>query len=88
MISNADIDLIYEVCDYLYVLLSHGRLLAEGRETDVFQNKAILDEAGLTQPWLVKMHSELGFPLYKTEHAFLQHSAHVACSFIAEMFIQ
>lgn len=69
VISSHDIDLIYEVCDYLYVL-SHGRLLAEGRETDVFQNKAILDEAGLTQPWLVKMHSELGFPLYKTEHAF------------------
>ncbi len=69
VISSHDIDLIYEVCDYLYVL-SHGRLLAEGKETDVFQNKTMLDEAGLTQPWLVKMHTELGYPLYKTEHEF------------------
>lgn len=69
VISSHDIDLIYEVCDYLYVL-SHGRLLAEGPETEVLQNKMMLDEAGLTQPWLVKMHTELGYPLYKTEHEF------------------
>ena len=69
VISSHDIDLIYEVCDYLYVL-SHGRLLAQGKETEVFQNKTMLNEAGLTQPWLVKMHTELGYPLYKTEAEF------------------
>lgn len=69
VISSHDIDLIYEVSDYLYVL-SQGRLLAEGRESDVFLHSDMLQQAGLSQPWLVKMHTELGYPLCKTEAQF------------------
>lgn len=68
VISSHDIDLIYEVCDYLYVL-SHGQLVTEGTERAVFMQKELLTSAGLVQPWLVKLHTELGYPLYKTEQA-------------------
>ncbi|NCB56100.1 MAG: ATP-binding cassette domain-containing protein [Gammaproteobacteria bacterium] len=66
VISSHDIDLIYQVCDYLYVL-SQGRLRCEGSEREVFLQSPVLHEAGLVQPWLVKLHTELGMPLYKTE---------------------
>jgi len=67
VISSHDIDLIYEVCDYLYVL-AQGKLLSEGRENEVFLQREMLQRAGLVQPWLVKMHQQLGLPLFKTEH--------------------
>ncbi|HDL7665697.1 ATP-binding cassette domain-containing protein [Yersinia enterocolitica] len=66
ILSSHDIDLIYKVCDYLYVL-SHGHLMIAGETTEVFLQQEKLQAAGLVQPWLVKMHSELGLPLCKTE---------------------
>lgn len=66
IISSHDIDLIYQVCDYLYVLAG-GRLCCAGDERTVFLQKDRVQAAGLVQPWLVKLHTELGFPLYKTE---------------------
>lgn len=67
VISSHDIDLIYEVCDYLYVL-AQGKLVCEGSERDVFMQQEMLKQAGLVQPWLVKIHQQLGLPLFKTEH--------------------
>jgi hypothetical protein len=32
--------------------------------------KAQIEQAGLTQPWLVKLHTELGMPLCKSEAEF------------------
>jgi cobalt/nickel transport system ATP-binding protein len=32
----------------------------------------MMEQAGLTQPWLVKLHSELGMPLCKSEAEFLR----------------
>ncbi|MFZ1872606.1 ATP-binding cassette domain-containing protein [Serratia sp. D1N4] len=66
IISSHDIDLIYHICDYLYVL-SHGRLVCAGETAQVFLQQEQLTAAGLVQPWLVKLHSELGLPLCKTE---------------------
>lgn len=66
IISSHDIDLIYRICDYLYVL-AHGRLISSGETAQVFMQQQLLATAGLVQPWLVKMHSELGLPLCKTE---------------------
>ncbi|NHB97990.1 ATP-binding cassette domain-containing protein [Photorhabdus stackebrandtii] len=66
IISSHDIDLIYNVCDYLYVL-SHGKLVCAGETAEVFLQHEQLQAAGLVQPWLVKIHSELGLPLCKTE---------------------
>ncbi|MDU5145989.1 MAG: ATP-binding cassette domain-containing protein [Paenibacillus dendritiformis] len=66
LISSHDIDLIYEICTYVYIL-KQGRVLAEGAETEVFADAALVREAGLAQPWLVKLHARMGLPLCKTE---------------------
>ncbi|MFC0228433.1 ATP-binding cassette domain-containing protein [Serratia aquatilis] len=66
IISSHDIDLIYQICDYLYVL-EQGRLVNAGETAEVFMQREQLAAAGLVQPWLVKLHSELGLPLCKTE---------------------
>ena len=66
VISSHDIDLIYEVCDAVYVL-RRGELLAEGTPGEVFAQQSQIEQAGLTQPWLVKLHTELGMPLCKSE---------------------
>ncbi|WMY75314.1 energy-coupling factor ABC transporter ATP-binding protein [Buttiauxella selenatireducens] len=69
VISSHDIDLIYEVSDAVYVL-NHGEVLAEGTPEAVFSRHACIQQAGLTQPWLVKLHLELGLPLCKNEADF------------------
>jgi cobalt/nickel transport system ATP-binding protein len=70
VISSHDIDLIYEICDAVYVL-RRGEMLAYGTPGEVFAQKAQIEQAGLTQPWLVKLHTELGMPLCKSEAEFL-----------------
>lgn len=69
IISSHDIDLVYEICDTVYVL-RRGELLASGTPGEVFADRQQIEQAGLCQPWLVKMHSELGLPLCKNETQF------------------
>lgn len=69
VISSHDIDLIYEICDAVYVL-HHGECLTHGAPGEVFAHRSLVEKAGLTQPWLVKLHSELGLPLCKSEDEF------------------
>ncbi|MEG0534043.1 MAG: ATP-binding cassette domain-containing protein, partial [Citrobacter sp.] len=69
VISSHDIDLIYEVSDVVYVL-RRGEVLTHGSPGDVFARTDLIEQAGLTQPWLVKLHTELGLPLCKTEAEF------------------
>lgn len=66
VVSSHDMNFIYEVCDYIYVL-NKGHVLSEGESKYVFLNKKILDEASLEEPFLVKVHKYLGKPLYKNE---------------------
>ncbi|MGJ0628482.1 ATP-binding cassette domain-containing protein [Xenorhabdus bovienii] len=68
IISSHDIDLIYQICDGLYVL-AKGRVISSGKPETVLLQKDLLEQAGLVQPWLVKVHSEAGLPLCKTEQA-------------------
>lgn len=83
VISSHDIDLIYEVSDAVYVL-RHGEVLAEGDPGEVFACAETMARAGLTQPWLVKLHSELGLPLCKTEAEFFQRMRNDAIGAIKE----
>lgn len=69
VISSHDIDLIYEVSDAVYVL-RRGEVLTHGTPGEVFARTDLIEQAGLTQPWLVKLHTDLGFPLCKTEAEF------------------
>ncbi|EKS7793681.1 energy-coupling factor ABC transporter ATP-binding protein [Edwardsiella piscicida] len=77
VISSHDIDLIYEVSDAVYVL-RQGEVLAQGAPGEVFARADLMREAGLTQPWLVKLHTQLGLPLCKREDEFFQRMRHNA----------
>lgn len=70
IISSHDMDLMYELCDYLYIL-NHGSIIAEGSSDQIFLDEAILKQAGLEQPWLVKIHQHLGFPLFKNQNELM-----------------
>ncbi len=69
IISSHDIDLIYEISDAVYVL-RQGQILTHGAPGEVFACTEAMEHAGLTQPWLVKLHTQLGLPLCKTETEF------------------
>ncbi|OTA20298.1 iron-dicitrate transporter ATP-binding subunit [Xenorhabdus beddingii] len=66
VISSHDIDLIYQICGGVYVL-ADGQMISSGKPEVVLRQKTQLEQAGLTQPWLVKVHCEAGLPLCKTE---------------------
>ena len=66
VISSHDMDLIYKVCDYVYVM-DEGRIIAQGITSEVFMMDEVLKMAGLVQPWLVKLHANMGYPLFKNE---------------------
>lgn len=66
VISSHDMDFIYEICDYIYVL-GKGQILGEGKSEEIFLESKLLEEALLEKPWLVKIHEGLGVPLYKNE---------------------
>lgn len=67
VISSHDMDLIYDICDYVYIL-NKGSVVREGSCMDVFNNEDIIINAGLNIPWLVKIHKNMNLPLFKTEN--------------------
>lgn len=69
ILSSHDMDLMYEACDFLYVLKSGETVLA-GPRSEVFLEEQVLADSGLEQPWLVKIHQRLGVPLYASEAEF------------------
>ena len=72
LISSHDMDLIYEICDYVYIL-GEGEILGEGSPAEVFLKEDLLKRAYLEKPWLVKVHQTLGLPLYKNEEELFEH---------------
>lgn len=70
ILSSHDMDLMYEACDFLYVLKA-GEILRQGEKAEVFLERDVLEAAGLEQPWLVKIHQRLAVPLYASEADFL-----------------
>lgn len=71
LLCSHDMDFIYELCDYVYIL-DHGRLILEGPKDEIFLNGPCLEAAGLAQPWLVKLHRYFGLPLYENEEEALR----------------
>lgn len=72
VISSHDMDLIYEVCDYIYVL-HHGEIIAEGKTAEIFIKDNILKKAGLKEPWLVKVHKNMNLPLFENEQILFKY---------------
>ncbi len=75
VMSSHDIDLIYELCDYVYVM-ADGAVVNAGKPETIFLDKAAMESIGLEQPWLVKMHQTLGIPLFRSEQE-MNHQASV-----------
>lgn len=68
LVSSHDMDFIYKVCDYLYVL-DEGRLIDEGPREKVFGKDRDLVAIGLGEPWLMKVHKYMNLPLFEDEEA-------------------
>lgn len=66
VISSHDMDFIYEICDYIYVL-GEGKILGEGIPEKIFLDNQLIQDSLLEKPWLVKIHENLNVPLYKNE---------------------
>ena len=66
VVSSHDMNFIYEICDYIYVL-NKGFVIAEGEVQSIFLKKEILDEASLEEPFLIKAHKYLGAKICKNE---------------------
>ena len=66
VITSHDMNLIYDICDYVYVL-NKGRLINEGNVEEVFISEEIIDKAGLELPWLVKIKKNMNLPLFRKE---------------------
>ncbi|MBL8967020.1 MAG: ABC transporter ATP-binding protein [Spirochaetaceae bacterium] len=49
LVATHDLDLVYEMCDRV-IVLSAGRVLAEGPARELLADRALLDEAGLEAP--------------------------------------
>ncbi|HLR22068.1 MAG TPA: ATP-binding cassette domain-containing protein [Tissierellaceae bacterium] len=69
VISSHDMDLIYDICDYIYIL-NKGRITCQGKPEEVFLDSLILEEASLSKPWLVRIHEKMNGPLFKNEDEF------------------
>ncbi len=63
VISSHDMNLIYDICDYIYVL-NKGKIIEEGKNTEVFLDEDKITKAGLELPWIVEIHKNTGIPLY------------------------
>lgn len=71
ILTSHDMDLMYECCDYTYVLDS-GKLVLEGDKQTVFLQTEVLEKARLSSPWIVKLHQAMGTPLCQTEQEFFE----------------
>lgn len=66
VITSHDMNLIYDICDYVYIL-NEGRIISEGRVEEVFIEEDKIKEAGLELPWLVKLNKNINLPLFRKE---------------------
>ena len=66
VITSHDMNLIYDICDYVYVL-NQGKIINEGNVEEVFIDEKKIEEAGLELPWLVKLNKNMNLPLFRKE---------------------
>lgn len=72
IISSHNMDLIYELTDYVYVL-HKGKMLGEGSTQTVLANEDLLLQADLEMPWLVRVCKNLNMPIVKVESELYSH---------------
>ena len=60
VVSSHNMDLIYELCDYIYVM-HRGKMLASGKTTEIMSNPQIMKQASLDRPIVVRISEKYGF---------------------------
>ncbi|WP_425446739.1 energy-coupling factor ABC transporter ATP-binding protein [Dethiothermospora halolimnae] len=66
VISSHDMDLIYKLCDYAYILNS-GKVISSDNVEKVFLDDSIVKQAKIEAPWLIRFHKNVGGPIFKRE---------------------
>lgn len=69
LISSHDMDLIYDLCDYVYIL-NKGKISGQGKPEKIFLDKKVLEDASLSEPWLIRIYKKMKGPLFKNEEEF------------------
>lgn len=72
IVSSHDMDLIYRICDYVYIL-AKGEVIREGKTQEAFLDREALRGASLNEPWMVKVHREGGTPLFSDEKELFEY---------------
>lgn len=72
VLSCHDMDLIYKLCDYGYII-EGGNILKASPIESLFLDQGVLNQAHLTQPWLVKLHQSCNLPLFRDEADLINH---------------
>lgn len=65
ILSTHDVDLAYTWADQVFILKA-GELVTSGRPEEVFADRKLVEEAGLTLPWIWEVYQrlrELGWPV-------------------------
>lgn len=55
LLSSHDMNLIYELCDYIYVMFQ-GEIIGQGPPKEVFDQEELIKKAMLRQPWFMKVN--------------------------------
>lgn len=77
ILSTHDVELAYSWADYIYVM-KDGIVIGQGPPEEVFLDGGLLEQADLTQPWLVEVYQVLrarglaGPEMPKSRHELLQ----------------
>lgn len=72
VISSHDMDFIYEICDYIYIL-NKGKIAGEDIPEEIFLKTELIENSLLEKPWLVKIHQYLKLPLFKNEEELINY---------------
>jgi ABC-type multidrug transport system ATPase subunit len=58
IVATHDVEALPELADRV-IVINHGALLGQGKTQDILQNRQLLESAGLEQPAIVRLFSEL-----------------------------
>lgn len=79
-ISTHDMDLAYELADYIY-LISHGEIIYSDEKKKIFKNDKILKEAGLKKPFICEIAEALNSEYFDGKKDAVEYirSLYVSC---------
>lgn len=65
VLSSHNMDLILELCDYVYVLRD-GQMIGNGDTLSVLSDKKLMEGASLERPQLIELAEQLGLPFVRS----------------------